>query len=174
MFFKMRKSHEPSEEQVNKKAMDLEEADEQLEPLAGADESHGEDGGGEGVEGLFTRLDPPQELTVDLEDEISGEEGNEAKDQLIPQAPVKTVQAEKEISGEGKDLGSLLGGTGEEEGKGQEEEGEKEDSLYDIFNDEEEEEENPLLGLIATLPDVTAQELYDEAKEVDELLREWR
>ena len=106
------------EEQVNKKTMDLGEADEQLEQLAGVDESRGEGGGGEGGEDLFTKPNSPQELTVDPEDEISGEEGNEAKDQLVPQSPVKTVQAERETSGEGKDLGSLLAGIGEEERRG--------------------------------------------------------
>ena len=142
------------EERVNRKPIDLEEADEQLGQLAGVDESGSKDGGGDGVEDLFTKPNPPQELAVEPENQT-----------LV----------------EGKDLDSLLVGTGEEEKEGQEKEGqekekegEKEGGLYDIFSDEEEEEENPLAGLIATLPDVTAQELFDETKEVDELLREWR
>lgn len=136
------------EEHIHRKPIDLEEADEQLGQLGGADGSRGEDGGGEVVvEELFTKPNPPQEL--------AGEPENQA-------------------SVEGKDLDSLLAGAGEEEKAGQEGGGENEDSLYDIFNDEEEEEENPLAGLIANLPDVTAQELFDETKEVDGLLREWR
>ena len=42
------------EEQVKRKPIDLEGADEQLGQLAGVDESRGEDGGGEGVEGVYS------------------------------------------------------------------------------------------------------------------------
>ena len=45
--------------------------------------------------------------------------------------------------------------------------------LSDIFN-QEDEEENPLVGLISTLPDVAAAELLDEAKEIEKMMQEWQ
>ncbi len=45
------------------------------------------------------------------------------------------------------------------------------DSFNSLFSDEEE-EANPLANLINSLPDVTAQELFDELKEIKEIILE--
>jgi hypothetical protein len=50
---------------------------------------------------------------------------------------------------------------------------ENDDSLNNLFSDQEE-EENPLASLIANLPDVTVQELMDDLEEIKRIIREWR
>ena len=49
----------------------------------------------------------------------------------------------------------------------------EDDSLSNLFSDEEE-EENPLANLINSLPDVTTQELLDDLQEIKEIIREWQ
>ena len=46
--------------------------------------------------------------------------------------------------------------------------------LADIFEQEEEEERSFLAGLVASLPDITAQELFKDVEEVKGLMSEWR
>ena len=90
------------------------------------------------------------------------------------------AQPESEISDrprkgpedEEKDLSILLGNADEEEEGEQENEGES-DSLSNLFN-QDEEVINPLMDLIASLPDVTARELLAEAQEVSAIILEWR
>jgi len=47
------------------------------------------------------------------------------------------------------------------------------DSLGNLFN-QQEEEINPLANLISSLPDVTAQELIDDLKEIKRIIKEWQ
>ncbi len=47
------------------------------------------------------------------------------------------------------------------------------DSLGDLFDDEEE-EENPLANLIKSLPDVSAQEIIDDLNEIKGIIKEWQ
>ena len=47
------------------------------------------------------------------------------------------------------------------------------DSLNNLFSSEEE-EENPLAGLINSLPDVTARELMDDLAEIQRIIKEWK
>jgi hypothetical protein len=48
---------------------------------------------------------------------------------------------------------------------------EKNDSISDLFN-QEDDETNPLVNLINSLPDVTVQELIDDLQEIKEIIRE--
>jgi hypothetical protein len=50
---------------------------------------------------------------------------------------------------------------------------ENNDSLNNLFSDQEE-EENPLASLVAALPDVTVQELMDDLEEIKRIIREWK
>ena len=46
-------------------------------------------------------------------------------------------------------------------------------SIHNIFNNVED-EENPLASLIKTLPDVSATELIDDLKEINEIIKDWQ
>jgi hypothetical protein len=50
---------------------------------------------------------------------------------------------------------------------------ENNDSLNNLFSDQEE-EENPLASLIANMPDVTVQELMEDLEEIKRIIREWK
>ena len=137
------------EELVNKRTRDLEEAKEQLKQLSSnaqsLHEAKDEDEDEAKVEELFTQPHQP-------EGELSGQPGEEPAD-------------------EEKDLNALLQkADGEETGQKNEQENKQEnegesDSLSSLFS-QEEEVENPLAGLITSLPDVTVKELLDEAQEI--------
>ena len=47
------------------------------------------------------------------------------------------------------------------------------DSLKALFTSEEK-EENPLAGLINSLPDITIDELVDDLKEIKDIIRDWQ
>jgi len=79
------------------------------------------------------------------------------------------VQLEEEPA-EDKDENVLFKSADEEESETENEEGS--DSIADLFSDDEE-EENPLAGLITSLPDVTARDLLGEAQEVETMVRQW-
>ncbi len=150
------------EELVNQRTAELEEAKSQLQQLAiparspdQTDEqsvhltpaagNSGEDGAS--VEGLFTQPNQGKgELAVPVEAEPAVEEENQ--DALATEA----VEEEKE------------GETVAEEAS---------EATADFFTYEEE-ENNPLTGLIASLSDVNAAELLEEAQEIKNMMREWR
>ena len=50
----------------------------------------------------------------------------------------------------------------------------KDESLDNLFGHEEEEEESPIRGLIASLPDITVQEVLSAAEEVKALMYGWQ
>jgi hypothetical protein len=76
----------------------------------------------------------------------------EAATAEVSAAPEKPDETEKEIKPDA-DLGD--------------------DSLNNLFSDQEE-EENPLANLINSLPDVTAGELMDDLKEIKGIIKEWQ
>jgi len=134
------------EDMVNKRTRELEDAKVQLSQLSTVAE--GTDGTKEEaqVDELFTQPNQP-----------AGE---------------SSVPAEEEKPDGEKEPNALLTET---EKKGEEKSGSEgeSDMLSDIFS-QEDEEENPLAGLITTLPDVAAAELLDEAKEIEKMMQEWQ
>lgn len=143
------------EESINNRTKDLEEAEQQLKELANTAEDSEE------AEGA-----PPQprgplsELSVEPGDEVMDEGADagtllEETDEELNVVEVGTgaaapAEAEKEPKKEGED-----------------------DSINNLFS-QEDDEENPLVSLINSLPDVTAQELLDDLQEIKEIIREWK
>jgi len=135
------------EELVSKRTRDLEEARKQLSELHETTESSDRDDDKDEapVEELFTQP-------------------NQVKDE--PLAVFAEAQPLKL-----KDTESLMEEANVEEGEPEEKE--EEDATSDFFSSDDE-EENPLAGLISSLPEVTTQELVEEAKQVTTMLREWQ
>ena len=79
------------------------------------------------------------------------------------------VQLEEEPAGDKGENVFLESADDKESDTENEEDG---DSISNLFSDDEE-EENPLAGLITSLPDVTARELLDEVQEVEAMVRQW-
>ncbi len=133
------------EELVNKRTRDLEEAKEllsQLSELAGKDKEN--KGEAQAQELMAKPTQPASEL-------------------VVPKEETSPVEA--------KDLNALIEQEKkEEENKEGKKEG-KDDSFSDLFQ-QGDEEENLLVGLINSLPDVTAEEILKEAKELQTLLSE--
>ena len=92
-----------------------------------------------------------------------------SEEQDIQDILSQPVQSEEKAADKENDLSILLGGIDEEEGEQADKE--KSDSLSNLFS-QEEDEENPLSGLINSLPDATAKELIDDAKEVKTMIVE--
>ena len=134
------------EELVNKRTRDLEAAREQLKQLSGSTEGSEEKDEAE-VEELFTAPNQPK---GESSDQPKAEQAGEEKDVLPEKADAEPKAPENEQGSEGEG-----------------------DSLSDLFS-QEEEIENPLAGLISTLPDVTARELLDEVQEIKVMLSEWQ
>ena len=150
------------EELVSKRALGLEETKEQLEQLSGSLDG-AEEGDDKAVEAdaLLSSLGQPAgELAVEAKEEAAGELVVEAKEEAASGG---------EAGGE-EGIEALL--TSEKEKETQESNGDG-DSLNNLFSDEDE-EENPLASLIKSLPDVTANELLNEAREVSVIVQEWR
>lgn len=79
----------------------------------------------------------------------------------------QSKQTEKESSGKTLEKdGEAVAVEPENEGK--------DESLDNLFGHEEEEEESPIQGLIASLPDITVQEVLSAAEEVKALIYEWQ
>ncbi|MFC1964680.1 hypothetical protein ACFLWG_01575 [Chloroflexota bacterium] len=135
---------ESLKERVNERTRDLVEVDEQLGQLSNTVKE--------------TNQDSDEVLVKEI---LAGsiESESELSDQLGKEPP-----------GKERDLGALLGGAG-----GQEQEKSTNDvekgSFSDLFDDEEE-QENLLVGLISSLPDVTAEELLNELQEIEAMIRE--
>ncbi len=96
----------------------------------------------------------------------------EVKDLLsMPNQAKAKIAAESKAS-ELEDLRALLG-TGDAELEKEQKNEVKGDSLSSLF-EVEEEENNVLLNLIKSLPEVTAEELLGDAQEVESIMREWQ
>jgi len=132
-----------SEEPANKETGESEAAGQQLDGLFETKDSKEEDD----IE-VRTKAVPVQELDLDTE---------------------PAVESEEEPSGGDKNLNILLE-TADTENVEPESTGEA-DMLSDIFGDEDE-AVNPLKGLISSLPDVTAEELLEEMREIKTMMHE--
>jgi len=182
MFLKIRgKSREPGGKQppVNEdEAMELErpgegtaEAEETLvKQISGLEEM---------VSQRTRELEDAKVQLSQLSTVVEGTDGTEEKalvEELFTQpnqpAGESPVPTEEGAPAEEKEPDALLTETEE---KGEEKPGSEgeSDMLSDIFS-QEDEEENPLVGLISTLPDVAAAELLDEAKEVEKMMQGWQ
>ena len=161
MFWK-RKSSEPSE---RKSSVQEDNTTKREKPDQGAAEA------GDSLVNQVTSL---EELVNNTEKGLN-EDKDEAQIKGAPARPHQpmgelTVQPDEESTDEENDLSSLLGKPDKEDETKDEE---QTDSLFSIF-DEEEEEVNPLLNLINSLPDITAKEVLDEAQEIKVMMREWQ
>ena len=105
----------------------------------------------------------------DLARSAENSEGDKAQLQDVFQTKQTGSETAEESPDGGEDLGLVFGKADEEEEE--EKELDLNDALSDMFG-QEEEEVNPLVGLVASLPDVTAQALLDELLEVKEIMRE--
>ena len=117
---------------------------------------------------LITKPVGLEELENVAGDSDEAQEKNSEEGENVLAQP---VQLEEEPAAEEKDESALFKSADTEESEPEKEGGS--DSLSDLFSDDEE-EENPLAGLITSLPDVTATELLEDMKEVQVLLREWQ
>ena len=151
-----RKSREPSEGK----------------PSSEEGEAAGREGADEGApkaeDTLTTQtvsLEELENIASDL-DEAQEKSPEEGEDVLTQPA-----QPDEKPAAEEKDVNVLPGSAADEKNE-PENEGEG-DSLSNLFS-QDEEEENPLASLIASLPDVAARELIGEAQEIEEMLRKWQ
>ena len=150
------------EEMVNKRTRELDEARQQLSQLSSTEDSSSDEDEKQVVR-------PASTIETSDKDETQVEElftrPNLPADEL-------SVQPEAESTGEVKAPEVAVAQAGEEDTKESSGEGES-NALSDIFSGEEE-EENLLSGLINSLPDVDAVELLAEAKEINEMIRQWK
>ena len=137
------------EEMVNKRTKDLEEAREQLKKLYVPPENPAGEQDEDKAEALLTRPNQPEGESAD--------------------------QPGEEKQGDEKELDNLLEKVGEE--KAEEPKSEDADDASNFESDDffgaVEDEENPLAGLIASLPEATIEELLHDAEEIKELASEW-
>jgi hypothetical protein len=142
------------EEQINNKTKDLEATEQQLRELSNKANGSEEDEG-----------PPPQphgplsELTVEPDDELMDEETD---------ASTLLGEADEEVNVVEVEASAVAPAEAE---KVPPKEAES-DSLTNLFS-QEDEEENPLAALINSLPDVTAEELLDDLREIKEIIQEW-
>jgi len=171
------------EDKINDRTKNLEETAQQLQELS--DEADNADGDKEVLVGPHPPLD---ELTVDPEDIQADDEEVEAGphpplDELSIEpedklAEIDDIESDIDQPGEGAEeikvveviSGSEPAVEGKEEPKVEDI---GDDSINNLFSDEEE-EENPLANLIKALPDVTAQELVDDLEEIKGIIKEWQ
>ena len=106
---------------------------------------------------------PIGELSIEPEDSLSGVDTDEEEDTDTPlkEEPedVKLVEAEPES----KPATSMKKPDKKLDAE----------SLKALFTSEDE-EENPLAGLINSLPDVSVDELMDDLKEIKDIIRDWQ
>ena len=146
------------EEKINGRTKNLEETAQELQELSDESSTPEED------IVIPTGPHPPlDELTVepdeqaadaddiDIEADTLLEGGEEIKVVEVGAAAAAPPEGEKEAKVE--DLGG--------------------DSINNLFNDDEE-EENPLANLIRALPDVPAGELVDDLNEIKGIIKEWQ
>jgi TATA-binding protein-associated factor Taf7 len=155
------------EEQINHRTKGLAETEQQLKELADTVKTSQENG-----DTQPQPHGPLSELSIDPEDqtqELDEELGIEALD-LDADEEIKVVELG---AGAATPAEAAREPTKEEEAKEEESKKEEDDSLGNLFS-QDEEEENPLANLINSLPDVTAQELLDDLKEINEIIEEWQ
>lgn len=167
MLFKMRRSKESAKEPSVKSG-----ANNQNSPAAQSDEvALNEITSLE--EQLAATAKKLEEVEAKKEESASGEEGSGEHKDGEAIAPPKPQELIVEPVGEESDDVSDVVEEAKEEKAAEPTPAAPGDEYSDLFGDEEE-DEDPLASLVSSLPEVTVQELFDEAKEVNELLREWR
>jgi len=115
----------------------------------------------EAADALLTPMRNGEDSTVAPESS-TGEDMAKVKDIFA-----ESTQTEEEPSGKTPEKdGEAAAVEPENEGK--------DESLDNLFGHEEEEEEMPIQGLIASLPDITVQEVLSAAEEVKALMYEWQ
>ena len=144
------------EELVNKRDKDLEEAKEQLRQLC--------DTAGSSAIDEAERVKKAEELLT---------QPNKPGGELVELPAGESVAKEGAGAAPEEKADNLLKQTGEAALEKPETEEESLSSADDFFG-EQEEVENPLAGLIASLPDVTTEELLRDIEGVAELVREWQ
>ena len=164
MFFKKNKSEAPF----------IKEASLSEDDVAGEEELNGVDA--EAVDN-----EPPAQSAVKEDKDIAREAdalltpmgaGEEEGVTGEADAITQPVQLEK-LLGSDVQADAALEKTEEEAGVKGEKEG-KNGLLGNLFEEEEEEEDSGISSLIASLPDITAEELLGEAQELTALIREWQ
>ncbi len=149
------------EELVARRTQDLKDAQEQLnqlntEELSVVDEKELK------AAALFTQPNPPPGDPLSLKKEEALVKDLDLKAILTVDMPVKLPEASAAPKAEPK---------AEAEKKPEAKAG---DGSFAGLFEKDEEIENPLSGLIKSLPDVSARELLNEATEVSEIIREMR
>ncbi len=146
------------EDKINGRTKNLEDTAQQLQELS--DEADNAEGDKETEAGPHPPLD---ELSIEPEDKLAEIDDIKADTDLTEEGveEIKVVEVSE---------GTTPAAEGKEEPKVEDIDG---DSINNLFSDEEE-EENPLANLIKSLPDVTAQELVDDLKEIRGIIKEWQ
>jgi len=146
------------EEKINGRTKNLEETAQELQELSdGASTPEGDEDIPTGPHGPLDELtiEPNEQLSgaddIDLEADTLVEGGEEIKVVEVGAGSAAPPEGEKEARVE--DIGA--------------------DSINNLFNDDEE-EENPLANLINALPDVPASELIDDLNEIKGIIKEWQ
>lgn len=114
---------------------------------------------------------PIGELSIEPVDALAGVDTDEEEDIKadLEKEPgdVNSVEVERESNGE--DHASKPQSRGDRDVKSNLDA----DSLKALFTSEEK-DENPLLSLINSLPDITIDELTDDLKEIKDIIRDWQ
>ena len=160
------------EEEINNKTKDLEETTSKLQELSET-VNETDDEEKPKPHGPLSELSiEPEDKMMDIDLDINADASppEETGDDInlvevgpetaAPAEPKAETDTEPEVSTEDKPEISL-GGDGDD------------DSFNNLFSTDEE-EVNPLVNLISSLPDVTAQELADDLKEIKEIIQEWQ
>ncbi len=118
---------------------------------------------------------PIGELSIEPEDSLSGVDTDEEEEEdviEIKKKPEDAVPEPKEKPGDANSAGAQEEGTYSASTKRPDKQLDAE-SLKALFTSEEE-EENPLAGLINSLPDVSVDELMDDLKEIKDIIKDWQ
>ncbi|MFH1169779.1 MAG: hypothetical protein V1691_03690 [Chloroflexota bacterium] len=144
------------EELVNRRTVELEEAKAQLNQLS-VDDSPEDGEVAAKVEGFFSQPNQSKGAPADQPKVAAAEvpEAKEASTQPAKAETETTAEPPKKAEGPAPATEAAAG----------------DDGISDLFGHDEE-EENPLAGLITSLPDVSATELLKEADEIKAMMRE--
>ena len=159
------------EEQINNKTKDLEETTSKLQELSETVNDTDDEEEKPKPHGPLSELsiepeDKMMDIDLDINTDANSLEGTEGAISLVevgsqpaaPAEPQAETTEEPVVSTEGQPEVSLE---------------DDDDSFNNLFSSDEE-EVNPLSNLINSLPDVTAQELADDLKEIKEIIQEWQ
>lgn len=186
------------EELVNEKAKDLEEAREQLRQLSTNTGTPGDGKGGGQVKDPAAELlqpagetvnppagadaAPPPEMALDMmKVSADGKEDGLKLDSAPAEEPIAAsklpegLKVESVVATDGGSAANPAPTDKPPDGGSQEKKStatEASDMIAKIFN-QEDETANPLAGLVASLPDATAEEILNEAREIKAMLDQW-